>query len=114
MPPFDASELLNREFLEIRARLLQVAASLDRISRAEGTVENDPRLEKLGRALSILQTADSNRAEQIQLIFSRAYDQNWPESFGLRAAVKTKGTANHETVKHARHGRPDSANGSTG
>ena len=90
MPPFDASELLNREFLEIRARLLQVAASLDRISRAEGTVAGDPRMEKLARALSVLQTADSDRAEQIQLIFSRTYDQNWPEIFGVRAGVKSQ------------------------
>ena len=37
--PLSASDVLNREFLEVRARLLQVAAALDRLDRAAGSVE---------------------------------------------------------------------------
>jgi len=87
----DAAGLLDREFLEIRARLLQVAAAFDRIGRAPGSVDRDPRLEKLQRALAVLQSSDPNRAEQIQLIFSRPYDAGWPEDFGLGAIVRTAG-----------------------
>ena len=36
--------LLDREFLEIRAKVLEVAACLDRLDRAPGTVEHDPRM----------------------------------------------------------------------
>ncbi len=44
--PLDAPELLEREFLEIRARLLHIASSFDRMDRAEGSVAADPRLDE--------------------------------------------------------------------
>ncbi len=83
MLPLDAHELLNREFLEIRARLLAIAASFDRIGRAEGDVQTDPRMEKLRQALAVLETAASDRAERMQLVFSRPYQPNWLRDFGL-------------------------------
>lgn len=82
--PLDAPEVLNREFLEIRARLLHVAASLDRLDRAEGSVLGDPRLEKICQALSILAAGESGRAEKIQLLFSRPYDADWMAAFDKR------------------------------
>jgi hypothetical protein len=75
--PLDAAEVLNREFLEVRARLLHIAASLDRLDRAEGSVEGDSRLEKIRQALEILSGDEADRAEKIQLLFSRAYEPNW-------------------------------------
>lgn len=75
--PLDSPELLDREFLEIRARLLHVAASLDRIDRAEGSVAGDSRLELIRKALAILTAPDVDRAETIQLLFSRPYDAHW-------------------------------------
>ena len=75
--PLDAPEVLNREFLEIRARLLHIAASLDRMDRADGSVAGDPRLDAIRRALAILADDDAERAEKIQLLFSRTYDADW-------------------------------------
>jgi hypothetical protein len=75
--PLDAPEVLNREFLEVRARLLQVAASLDRLDRASGSVKTDPRLAKIGQALAVLSGSQGDRAEKIQLIFSRPFDAKW-------------------------------------
>jgi hypothetical protein len=75
--PLDAPEVLDREFLEIRARLLHIAASLDRLDRAEGTVADDPRLDKIRQAVAILAGDDAARAERIQLLFSRPYDPRW-------------------------------------
>jgi hypothetical protein len=75
--PLDAAEVLDREFLEIRARLLHIAASLDRLDRAAGSVGADARLEKIRQALAILAADDANRAEKIQLLFSRPYDAAW-------------------------------------
>ena len=75
--PLDAPAVLNREFLEVRARLLHIAASLDRLDRARGSVAGDARLELIRRSLAILVGAAPDRAEKIQLLFSRAYDANW-------------------------------------
>jgi hypothetical protein len=79
--PLDAPEVLNREFLEIRARLLQVAASLDRLDRADGSAQSDERLQKIQHALAILQGSGADRAEQIQLVFSRPYESDWMAAF---------------------------------
>ena len=79
--PLDAPEVLEREFLEIRARLLQVAASLDRLARAEGNVSADKRLQQLAAAFEILASSGNDRAERIQLVFSRPYDAQWKPAF---------------------------------
>ncbi len=75
--PLDAPEVLNREFLEIRARLLHIAASLDRMDRADGSADGDPRLDLIRRSLSFLAGNDAERAEKIQLLFSRTYHADW-------------------------------------
>ena len=83
--PIDAPEVLNREFLEVRARLLHVAASLDRLDRADGSIAaDDSRLGKIRQALQILAGDETDRAEQIQLIFSRPYDADWMATLGAR------------------------------
>ena len=83
--PLTAPEVLAREFLEVRARILQIAASLDRLQRAEGDVTDDSRQQQLQRALALLQSAEPDRAEKIQLLFSRAYDENWLENLGVKS-----------------------------
>ena len=75
--PIHASELLEREFLEVRAKLLQVAATFDRMDRADGSVAGDPRMKGLHQAVDILLSDSPDRAEQIQLLFSRAYEDDW-------------------------------------
>lgn len=85
--PIDAAEVLNREFLEIRARLLHIASSLDRLDRAEGDVTGDSRLEKIRQALEILASGQPDRAEQIQLLFSRSYDPDWKAVLGPRSST---------------------------
>ena len=66
-------DLLNHQFLEMRARALALAADLDRIERSEGgpaLLEADPRIQKLRRAIKLLLDERGNRAEQIQMLFS--------------------------------------------
>ena len=79
----DAKEVLDREFLEIRSRILDVASSLDRIHRASGDVADDTRMEDIAEALQIALSEQSHRAERIQLLFSRDYDEHWKEHFSL-------------------------------
>lgn len=81
--PMTASQVLDREFLEIRAKLLELAASFDRLDRAAGAVASDPRLRLIREAIDVLQSDAEDRAEQVQLIFSLHYDDQWQTKFGM-------------------------------
>ena len=82
--PLTAPEILNREFLEIRCKILDLAASFDRLTRAEGSLDGDPRLARLQQALSLVRDESAARAEQVQLLFSRPYDNDWQTTLQLR------------------------------
>jgi hypothetical protein len=81
--PMTAPQILNREFLEVRAKILELAASLDRLDRSEGSAADDPRLGRVRKGLEILLSDGNDRAEQIQILFSREYDQSWRKKFGV-------------------------------
>ncbi len=72
-----ATDILNREFLEVRAKILEVAAALDRLDRAAGSVSDDPRMDKIRRGIDLLRSPESNRAEQVQLLFSIPFEDQW-------------------------------------
>lgn len=78
-----STEILDREFLPLRARVIEVAATLDRLERAGGAVDEDPRAAKLLEAIGTLLVEHGNRAEQIQLLFSRPYNEDWRREFRM-------------------------------
>jgi hypothetical protein len=78
-----AADVFEQELLPIRAKLLEVAAALDRINRAKGNIETDPRRTQVQAAIQVLLRPEDDRAEQIQLIFSRPFASDWREKFGL-------------------------------
>jgi hypothetical protein len=84
----DASEVLNRDFLEARCKILEIAAILDRIDRAPSKHHDqpDPRMSQLRQALEALSVPEPGRAETIQLIFSLEYDPNWSVTMNLPRA----------------------------
>lgn len=72
---------LDRFFLEMRSRVLDVAAALDRVDAAaphahEGGAD-DIRLTRLRESLRILRECSGDRAERVLLVFSDAYDPEW-------------------------------------
>jgi hypothetical protein len=79
LAPLPADTALDAYFHEARAKLLDVAAILDRIGRGSNaaTVASDSRMAKILRALKVLHDERSNRAELIQQIFSLEYDPKW-------------------------------------
>ncbi len=81
----NSKQILDREFLEIRAKILEVAAALDRIERANGDVAGDSRMALIADAINVIANDQSDpiRAEKIQLLFSRDYDEKWLEEFAL-------------------------------
>ena len=70
--PMSAAEVLDAYFLETRAKLIEIAANLDRIDRAPDLVaiRGDSRLRFIHDALAILQSAEPNRTELIQRRYS--------------------------------------------
>ena len=78
-----APAVLDREFFEVRAKILEIAASLDRLDRGEGAVGGDRRMDLIRKGLQILSSDRPNRAEEVQLLFSRKYENEWRQSFGL-------------------------------
>lgn len=73
----DAATVLNRDFLEIRSKILELAAGLDRIDRAPGTPPPDRRLAQIHQALDALREPGPGRAETVQRLFSLEYDAGW-------------------------------------
>ncbi|MBN2024301.1 MAG: hypothetical protein JW809_16070 [Pirellulales bacterium] len=71
------SGVLDREFLPLRARLIDLAAALDRIDRASGLPAADPRREQIAHGLAVLNSPEPNRAEAVLAAFSLPYDPEW-------------------------------------
>jgi hypothetical protein len=82
-------EVLDREFLEVRAKLLEIGAALDRYDRAAQAAGLelpdyvDPRLVGIQKSLTVLVDRGPGRAEKIQQIFSDPYLPQWREQFEL-------------------------------
>jgi hypothetical protein len=76
-------EVLEQEFLPVRAKILEVAAALDRLDRASGSLASESRRAQVHAAIQVLLRPDDDRAERIQLIFSRPYKDDWREKFGV-------------------------------
>lgn len=81
--PMPARAVLDREYLELRAKILELAASLDRLDRGDGDVSDDPRMALIRRGFKLLRDGDGQRAEQIQHLFSLEYDPQWRTEFGI-------------------------------
>lgn len=74
-----ARAVAEQTFLEIRARILEIGAALDRIERAEGADElaGDIRMAQIRESLAALEATGTDRAERIQMIFSDPYQPGW-------------------------------------
>jgi hypothetical protein len=82
----ELTDVLNRDFLETRCKILEVAAALDRLDRAPGrTGEHHPdrRLAQLRQAIEALLEPGPGRAETVQRLFSLEYDSHWRETYRL-------------------------------
>lgn len=78
-----STDVFDQEFLPIRAKLLEVAASLDRLDRASGSLSSESRLKQVHAAIQVLMRPEDDRAEQIQLIFSRPFEDDWRDKFRM-------------------------------
>ena len=77
-----ADSILDETFLEVRAKLLEIAATLDRIDRSTDSgsplsADAGSRRKKLDEAIRLLLSEGPDRAERLQLLFSREYESSW-------------------------------------
>ncbi len=81
----ELTAVLNRDFLETRSRILDVAAALDRLDRSSSHPGEPPdrRLDQLRQAIAALLEPGPGRAETVQRLFSLDYDPHWLETSGL-------------------------------
>ena len=69
--PLSATQLVDEYFIENRNRLIEIAAFLDRLDRADPTVAvNDFRMQAFNDALTMLQSGSSSRVADIQTLMS--------------------------------------------
>jgi hypothetical protein len=61
-------ELLDLQFIDARARVIDLAAFLDRLDRHDGV--SDIRLEYFGKAISVLRENRPDRAKAVLEVFS--------------------------------------------
>ncbi|MEM9588911.1 MAG: hypothetical protein AAGA03_16640 [Planctomycetota bacterium] len=79
-----AQKVLSESFLDVRAKLIEIAAALDRIDRA-GLLASDSaaRRDQIRQAIEILLGDDNDRAARLQHLFSRDYDGDWRQQMNL-------------------------------
>ena len=72
----DQTTVLNQCFLDCRCMILEIAAALDRVDRAENAGKEDVRLSQLQQALRVLiePTVKENRSQRILTMFSDPID----------------------------------------
>ena len=77
------SEVLSQEFLQTRAKILEVAAFYDRLGDVASADLDGRQLELLRKGCQILNDDQPDKAARVQLLFSREYDENWRQQFGI-------------------------------
>lgn len=85
--PQTQQQVIDTYFMEHRAKLLDIAAYLDRIDRGQGENPNDFRDVAFRKSLKILSSSEPNRAKKILELFSD-YSEEVPQSaHGMKGAM---------------------------
>lgn len=85
--PQTQQQVIDTYFMEHRAKLLDIAAYLDRIDRGRGENPNDFRDVAFRQALTVLSSSEPNRAKRVLEIFSD-YSREIPQSaHGMKGAM---------------------------
>ena len=78
-----SSEILSQEFLQTRAKILEIAAFYDRLDADELTESDGEALRLLDGGCAILNDDEPNKAARVQLLFSREYNAQWRKQFDI-------------------------------
>jgi len=81
--PRSAEKVLAEEFFLARSKILDLAATLDRLDRADGSVDQSQQRRLLEQGMQILLDDQPDKAKRVQLLMSRPYDPDWRKNYGL-------------------------------
>lgn len=82
----NAEQIVEQEFLLMRAKILEIAAFLDRLepqSANSMSSAHEERLKLLRAGCELLLGAESDKAARLQLLFSRKFDEQWRKTMGV-------------------------------
>jgi hypothetical protein len=82
-----AEQIIADEFMIARAKIVELAATLDRIERATGDVEDSKNMQLLIQGLHILCDDEVEKAKRVQLLMSRHYDPKWQSQMTIEKKV---------------------------
>jgi len=83
-----AQQIVAEDFMIARARIVELAATLDRIERATGDVDDSKNMQLLMQGMQILCDDEVEKAKRVQLMMSRQYDPHWQ----TQMSIERKGT----------------------
>ena len=72
-----ATQIVADEFMIARAKIVELAATLDRIERASGNVDDSKNMQLLVQGIHNLIDDQVEKAKRVQLLMSRDYDPEW-------------------------------------
>lgn len=93
--PLSPVQLVDEYFIENRNRIIEVAAFLDRLDRADPAVRDDYRVRALADAIGVLASESPTRVRDIQMLMSDPRTEPLP-------ALDRKGAVG--AYDHATHG----------
>ena len=79
LKPTPTKALLEQQFLEIRCKILDLAAQLDRLQRGGDldAIKGDPKWTRIQKGIAILANDQPAKAQSVQELFSLQYDPEW-------------------------------------
>ena len=78
-----AEQIVADDFMIARARIVELAATLDRIERATGNVEDSKNMQLLMQGMQVLCDDEVEKAKRVQLLMSRQYDPQWQSQMSI-------------------------------
>lgn len=84
--PLSRDQVVELYFMEHRAKLLDIAAFLDRYERAQGSGDDDFRVAALKRAAAILTDGRPHRARRVLELLSDQTTEPLESAAGLKGA----------------------------
>ncbi len=82
----DAEVVMNEYFLEHRAKILEIAAFLDRLDRAQGDASDDFRHKSFYAALAVLTDGQGDRTARILNVLSDPTTEAIESAAGMKGA----------------------------
>ena len=102
--PLSYKQLTDLYFLEMRAKLLDISAFLDRLDRAQDAAQrpSDFRVEGMRKAFQELLSTEPGRTTRVHMCLSDPTAEPIPDASGLKGAAGAYAPEAYTPIKEAR------------